>query len=326
MRLLVITNMYPREEDPSFGSFVYEQHESLKAAGIDADLYFIEGYRGRLAYLRAVRALRARRHDYDLFHAHHAYSAAAALVAGARPLVATFHDNPVVTSPLYRRFARAVARRADRFIAVTPAAARALAPVRCVHIPMGTDLELFRPRDKFACRHELGLAADKKYVLFPADPTRRSKRFDLAAEGVELGRRLEPSLELLTFHPAPRLRVPVYFGAADVVLVSSDVELGPLTVKEAIASARPVVSRRVGDVEFLDACDACIPVGDAARDIAEGIIAALSLPPVDAKMVEPYGMRAVAGRLISLYNEVVYGASAAADVEKGSRGKGRNTC
>jgi teichuronic acid biosynthesis glycosyltransferase TuaC len=313
VRLLVITNMYPREDDPSFGSFVYEQLESLRAAGVDADLYFIEGYRGRLAYLRAVRELRARRRDYDLFHAHHAYSAAAALCARTRPLVMTIHDSPVFTNPLYRRFARAVARRADRFVAVTPATARALAPVRSIHIPMGTDLELFYPRDKGECRRELGLDADKKYVLFPADPARRLKRFDLAAEAVEIARRNEPSLELLTLYPTPRAQVPSYFGAADVIVVTSDVELGPLTVKEAVASARPVVSRRVGDVEFLDACDACIPVGDDARDIADGITGALSLPPVDPKPVEPYGMKAVARRLISLYNEVVSGPSTRAD-------------
>jgi len=299
--------MYPRDEDPSFGSFVYEQVESLRAAGLAVDVYFIQGYRDRLAYPRAVRELRARRGDYDLFHAHHAYSAAAALVAGARPLVMTVHDNPVVTNPLYRRFARAVARRADRFVAVTPAAARAMAPVECDAIPMGTDLELFHPRDKRECRRELALDADKKYVLFPADPNRASKRYDLAREAVALARRLEPALELLTFHPAPRELVPVYFGAADVVVVTSDVELGPLTVKEAVASARPVVSRRVGDVDFLERSDACLPVGDDARDVAEGIVAALSLPPVGPSAVEPYGMKAVARRLILLYNEVVGG-------------------
>jgi teichuronic acid biosynthesis glycosyltransferase TuaC len=305
MRLLVVTNMYPRDEDPSFGSFVYEQVESLRAAGLDVDVYFIEGYRDRLAYPRAVRELRARRGDYDVFHAHHAYAAAAALVAGARPLVMTIHENPVVTSPLYRRFAKAVARRADRFVAVTPAAVRALAPVRCVHIPMGTDVELFRPRDKRNCRRELGLDADRKYVLFAADPARLSKRYDLACEAVAIARAEDVSVELLTFFPAPREKVPLYFGAADVVVVTSDVELGPLTVKEAVASARPVVSRRVGDVDFLERCDACIPVGDDPRDIADGLLEALSLPAADPSAVESYGMKAVARRLILLYNEVV---------------------
>lgn len=312
MRLLVITNMYPRAEDPSFGSFVYEQVESLKAAGVEVDVHFIEGYRGRLAYLRAVRELSRKRFAYDLFHAHHAYAAAAALVAGCRPLVLTLHDNPVVTSPLYRTFARAVARRADRFVAVTPAAARALRIDDYVPIPMGTDLKLFYPRDKGEARRELGLDAARKYVLFAADPGRRSKRYDLACQAVTAALREDASLELLTFFPAPREKVPLYFAAADVLVVTADVELGPLTVKEAVASARPVVSRRVGDVDFLDRCDACVAVGDEPAAIAAGIIEALAIRDVDPSAAAPYGMEAVAAKLVALYEEIVREGSRAA--------------
>jgi glycosyltransferase involved in cell wall biosynthesis len=217
----------------------------------------------------------------------------------------TVHDNPVVTNPLYRCFARYVARRVDRFVAVTPAAARALGNVDYVPIPMGTDLERFFPRDKREARRELGLDADKKYVLFAADPGRQSKRFDLAREAVDLARRDDEALELLTFFPAPAEKVPLYFGAADVLAVTADVELGPLTVKEAVASGRPVVSRRVGDVDFLDACPACLSVGDGAADVAAGILEALKLPPVNPAPVVPYGIKAVAGRLVKLYNEVL---------------------
>ncbi|UCH77342.1 MAG: glycosyltransferase [Candidatus Coatesbacteria bacterium] len=305
MRALVVTNMYPLPEDPSFGSFVAEQVASLREAGVEVDVHFIKGYRSRLAYLHAARELRQRRAEHDLFHAHHAYAAAAALVAGCRPLLLTLHDNPMVTSPLYRLFAQAVARRADRFVAVTPAAARALGAVDYVSIPMGTDLALFYPRDKSEARRELGLAADKKYVLFAADPARRSKRYDLACEAVAIARRDDPSVELLNFFPAPREKVPLYFAAADVLVVTADVELGPLTVKEAVASARPVVSRRVGDVDFLEACPACLAVGDSATELAEGIGRAFTIEEVDPSPAAPYGLEAVARRLRELYEEVV---------------------
>jgi teichuronic acid biosynthesis glycosyltransferase TuaC len=312
MRLLVVTNMYPRAEDPSFGSFVHEQVESLRAAGVEVDVHFIEGYRDRLAYVRAVRELSRKRFAYDLFHAHHAFAAAAALVAGCRPLVLTLHDNPVVTSPLYRAFARAVARRADRFVAVTPAAARALGVDDYAPIPMGTDLKLFYPRDKGEARRELGLDPARKYVLFAADPGRRSKRYDLACQAVAAALREDASLELLTFFPAPREKVPLYFAAADVLVVTADVELGPLTVKEAVASARPVVSRRVGDVDFLDRCDACVSVGDEPAAIAAGIIEALAIRDVDPSAAAPYGMEAVAAKLIALYEEIIREGSRAA--------------
>jgi len=297
--------MFPRAEDPSYGVFVAEQLASLRAVGITADLYYIEGFRGRGEYLRALRALKRRRHDYDLFHAHHTFAALAALLAGTRPLIITVHEGAVTTRAGYRRFARAVAARADRGVAVSPAIARALAPVACDVIPIGVDLSLFRPRDRRACRAELGLAAERTYVLFPADPGRPEKRFDLAERAVEHARRRAPTLELIALPPSPRPDVATYFGAADVALVTSDFESGPLTVKEAVASARPVVSRRVGDVDFLDKCDACIPVADDDASIADGILAALALPAVDGAAVKDYDVAAVAGRLAALYRSTV---------------------
>ena len=254
MRVLVVTNMYPVESDPAFGCFVAEQLASLRAAGLDAHLYFIQGYNDRLAYARAVSDLRRQKANFDLFHAHHTFSGIAALAAGLRPLVFTIHDNAVVTSRFYRRVARWVASRADRFVAVSPAAKQALSPVPATEIPMGVNLALFRPRPPAECRRELQLAAHKKYVLFPADPGRKTKRYDLARAAVALAQADDADLDLLAMSKVPRPAVPLYFNAADVVLVTSDVELGPLTVKEAIACGRPVVSRRVGDVVFLETC------------------------------------------------------------------------
>ncbi len=316
MRVLVITNMYPRDENPSYGIFVAEQLRSLRGAGVEADLYFIEGYRKRAAYLKAIPELRRRRGAYDVFHAHHAFSALAASLAGARPLVTTIHEGAVTAHATYRCFARWVAGRADRCVAVSPALARALAPTRCDVIPIGVDLSIFRPRDRFAARHELGLRADRKYVLFPADPARPEKRFDLASRAVARARAEEPALELLALPPSPRAAVAAYFGAADVALVTSDFESGPLTVKEAVASGRPVVSRRVGDVDFLEKCGACVVAGDGEAEIAAAIIRALGVQPGDGEEVRAYALDAVARRLAALYEEV-----AAAKAEESGRGR-----
>ena len=305
MKILVITNMYPRDDDPSYGVFVAEQHDALRAKGVAADLYIIEGFRSRGQYLRAIFELRRRRRCYRLFHAHHAYATLAAWLAGVRPLVATFHDNQIPASRWYRLFARALASRVDCLIAVSPAVVRVLAPARCVTIPMGTDLNLFSPRDKAACRRALGWPDDRVYILFPAKPTRPEKRYDLAAQAAALSRRRHAGLELVTSGGYRRDEMGVLFGAADAVVVTSDVELGPLTVKEAIASGRPVVSRRVGDVEFLEKCPACIVVGDTPAAVAEGIERALDAGTADPSPVRPYGADAVAARLVALYDEVI---------------------
>jgi len=303
MRVLVITNMFPRAEDPSYGVFVAEQLRSLAAAGVTAEMYYIEGYRTRTAYFHALGELRRRR-GYDVYHAHHAYAAAVAWLAGARPLVVTVHEGAVTHGRLYRAFARFIAARADRRIAVSPALARALAPLACDVIPIGIDLDLFRPRDRFACRHELGWTADRTYVLFPADPARPEKRFDLARAAVAQANERGAAFELATLPPSSRSAVATYFGAADVAVVTSEFESGPLTVKEAVASGRPVVSRRVGDVDFLEQCPACVAVGDTPAEIADGLIRAAAIKNVDRAAVAPYELGAVARRLRVLYEEV----------------------
>lgn len=305
-RVLTITNMLPHAGEPYFGNFVDEQVRSLRDAGVSVDVFFIEGYKNKWNYFGAISQLRRLRGKYDVFHAHHLYATLPAYAAGVRPLVSTLHDNGLLRSAFYRYVARAVARRIDAMISVSCAATAALQPAPVVAIPMGIDTTLFRPRDRFSCRHELGLSATAKYVLFPANPRRPEKRIDLAEAAVEKARAKEPALQLLVTGHYPRAQMGTLFGAADVILVTSDPdsELGPLTVKEAIAAARPVVSRRVGDVEFLEKCRDCFIVGDTSAEIAEGIIRALAVDTVDHTAAGPYSLEAVARRLIDLYEEV----------------------
>ena len=50
MKVLVVTNMYPSPERPAFGTFVRDQVEALRRAGVDVDVFRIEGGRGKLHY------------------------------------------------------------------------------------------------------------------------------------------------------------------------------------------------------------------------------------------------------------------------------------
>ena len=51
MKVLVVTNMYPSEEQPAFGTFVRDQVEALRGKGIDIDLLFIDGSKGKRRYV-----------------------------------------------------------------------------------------------------------------------------------------------------------------------------------------------------------------------------------------------------------------------------------
>jgi glycosyltransferase involved in cell wall biosynthesis len=145
---------------------------------------------------------------------------------------------------------RLVSRRADAIVLVSeamrPRLPRKTWPKATV-VPTGINLERFHPMDKVACRKELGLAEDKRVVLFGGDPDRTDKRYELAVAAIELVKR-QVFCELLVARKVSHDRMPVYINAADVVLLCSTHEGSPNIVKEALACNRPVVSTAVGDV------------------------------------------------------------------------------
>ncbi len=75
MKILVLTNMYPTEEEPSFGTFIQVQVESLRKEGIDVDILFVNGRKSKLNYLWGIFRLWARllTRRYDLIHAHYVH-------------------------------------------------------------------------------------------------------------------------------------------------------------------------------------------------------------------------------------------------------------
>ena len=75
-------------------------------------------------------------------------------------------------------------------------------------IPCGVDLSVFEPKPKAEARHRLQLKSDCKYILFPFDPTRKVKRFDLASGAVTRLAREGVDIELLTVSKIPNTEMP----------------------------------------------------------------------------------------------------------------------
>src|SRR5437762_12073341 len=71
-RVLVVTNLWPYEGDPSYGCFVQAQMESLRPLGVEYDVLLINGRESRGNYARAAPELwrGLRTNTYDLIHAH----------------------------------------------------------------------------------------------------------------------------------------------------------------------------------------------------------------------------------------------------------------
>jgi len=263
-RVLVVTNLWPTEADPGYGSFVQAQMESLRPLGVEFDVLFIDGRQSRWNYLRSIGRMRRllRQKPYDLVHAHFGLSGWVARCQLRVPVVVSFMGDDVLGRPrrdgsitAYGRFLQTssflLARMIPAGIVKSAEMKRKLRLASPRVIPNGVDLEAFHPMERGEARKALGLDPEKKYVLFPYNPAEPRKRYDLIQHAVEEAQHGDPAIEILHVRGVPRDRMPLYMNAADVLALASIFEGSPNAVKEAMAVNLPVVAVDVGDVREL---------------------------------------------------------------------------
>ena len=284
------------------------QADTLRELGHEVDLFFIRG-RGLTGYLAAVPGIRRKIKDgrYDIIHAHYSLSAFAVSMAGMHRMVVSLAGSDVMGSSLLLPVTRLFCRFRWRKVIVKTDAMKAR--LRCGDIsviPNGVDMRLFAPAPKREARELLGLP-DKKIVLFAADPSREEKNYPLAQEAVRrMGR---DDAMLLPVHGVPHDRMPLYYNAADVLILTSLWEGSVNSVKEAMACNLPVVSTDVGDVRsntaglegyYITAPDAA-EMGQRLNDAID-----LKVPVKGRERVTELQLdsASVARRLIEIYNSV----------------------
>jgi len=316
-RVLVVTNLWPTESDPGYGSFVRAQMESLRPLGVEFDLLFINGRESRRNYLRAIGELRRRlkRQPYDLIHAHFGLSGLVARCQLKLPVVVSFMGDDVLGQPrfdgritptgrLFQISSFVLARLAAAVIVKSREMKSRLALDSAHVIPNGVDLDLFSPGDSAQARRALGLDPAKKFILFPYDPAEARKRYDLIEAAAALARADIPELEILHARGVARHLMPLYMNAADVLVLASLFEGSPNAVKEAMAVNLPVVAVDVGDVaELLGSAEGNYLVPRSPEAMASRIvevcrararsrgrawIVRLSMPNVARQIVEVY--------------------------------------
>lgn len=261
MRVLIVTNFAPVPEAPQRGRWVTDQAAAITAAGADVEVFDFEaGLRNYLPAVFEVRR-RLRRKRFDLVHAHYGLSGWVALLAGARPLVVTYHGTDVrhgVVGPLSRLLSRFVRLNAGVSGALfAPENGRpglTWRPGRSAVLPCGPDLERFKPIERTEARRRLDLPTEGPMILFPANPARSEKRFDRARELAEAC-----EARLLTGGSIPPAEMPLWINAADAVLVTSDYEGFGLACLEALACDVPVLSTPVGIAPYaLHGVEGCL--------------------------------------------------------------------
>jgi teichuronic acid biosynthesis glycosyltransferase TuaC len=308
LNVLVLTNMWPSGEDPSAGIFVQEQVSDLRSGGFDIDVVHFDGRKSSFEYLRAVRTIRSafKTRRYDIVHAHFGLTGFAAVLAGARPLVTTFHGSDTGFKRWQLPISRRVARRSTPIV-VEESAAHRLGVGLADVIPMGVDVDVFRPAS--------GAAVDAPpLIVFPGSPEKRVKNYALFQEVIEELRRRGTDVRTTALVGLQRREVAAVLASADALLVTSLFEGSPVTVREALACGTPVVGVPVGDVaRVLDRLPGCSCAPPDPGVLADAVECALSTPRArdtlrDA-VVAVSDRQSIAARVGAVYRAVAEGCS-----------------
>jgi len=292
-----------------------QQVETLRRQGVEettlgvpGDRWSDDGESSSRSVLDYVRfyptVLRHSFGDYDLVHASYGLTAPAALAQPNLPVVVSLWG-----SDLFGRFGRlsqVCARLADAVIVMSPRMADAL-HVDCHVIPHGVDLELFGPMPRAEAREAIDWPVVGKRVLFPYPVERPEKDYPRAQRVVEAAEeRLDEAVTLHALELTPHERMPLYMNASDAMLLTSQWEGSPNTVKEAMACNLPVVSTDVGDVrERLSGVDPSA-VGRTDEELVAGLVDVLSRgePSNGRRAIEPLGLEQMGRRIRVVYESV----------------------
>lgn len=197
------------------------------------------------------------------------------------PSVVKLHGsdiNLIAKLPGPRRMVAWALPRAARVVAVSkPLADEAVAlgvrRDRVAVVMNGVDGDLFRPQDRQAARHALGLSAAQQrapLALYVGNLKPEKGIMELARAWPEVVRDI-PDAQLVVvgggplkndvasrvganaqlIGPQPLERIPLWMAACNVLVLPSHVEGTPNVVLEALASGRRVVASRVGGVPDL---------------------------------------------------------------------------
>ena len=202
LRVLMLTNMFPSEAEPGYGSFVQRQKSELERThGVRIRLVSTSRRGGGVANVLKYVELLAKtlaetiRGDYDLVHAHYLLPVAAfSLIPSAirrKPLVITAHGTDIYTGlrPRWRPWIVRALHRACRIVVVSQFLAERLAenfgviPMsgrEFVVANMGVNTQEFTPGDRVALKAAAGLPVDVAHLLFVGNFVEQKGVTDLA--------------------------------------------------------------------------------------------------------------------------------------------------
>ena len=321
MKVLVISNMYPGKNS-YLGIFIKRQVEDMENAGL-CTIKVVKNRKGYVAYVPFIlkNIFYLLLGSYDIVHAYYGFhSALFAALIKRRPLIITFVGSDAVKEPsrnkVYRILQRFVVSRANHIIAVSSKIKNILISDlgadsdKISVITFGIDFDLFKPIPRAKAREKLGFPSDKKLILFPSNPQRIEKRFDIFNRAVELLQKDNHNIMpvILSNNRRPYSEIPLVMSACDVLVLTSDSEGSPTVIKEALACSLPIVSVDVGDArEVIKDATNCYICKQEPVNIAERIKLVLDKGKRTARRnnIKHLSSKKITREIIKLYREII---------------------
>lgn len=290
---------------------------------VEVEWHLKEG-RGMKAYVWDVwRLMRdIRRVKPDVIHAHYGISGYYVCLVTRMifwkkrvPVVVTYHGSDI-NRPKVQKISQRAIRMADYNIFVSP---KLKDQVQCGEnsevIPCGLNMEDWPEMSKEVARKKMGLSMEKRYVLFSSDFQTAVKNPELAKAAIEDVRLKIEDLELIELTGYTREQVNALMHGVDVCLMTSFTEGSPQFIKEAMVCGCPIVTTRVGDVEYvIGETDGCYFTDSVVKDCAKQLEKAMDFSAKHdrtkgrERIVElGYDNIVIANIIRGIYSQIVYG-------------------
>ena len=257
MKILFVCSGKQGDANP----IIKNQGESLRRAGVELDYYIVRG--GAKGYLTNIKPLRKQIKEggYDVVHAHFAFCGYTVNMATRGlniPVVVSLMGSDIWDHKWYPPVVRFAARRWKAVIVKSAEMRNRVGIERAIVVPNGVNMERFNEKSKGKCQELLGWDEKKLHVLFPARPFEARKNWPLASSAVEVLNKQRVNSEELIVNNNKEIELhamvgvkneetPIWYNAADAVVLPSFYEGSANAVKETLACNTPIVTTDMGD-------------------------------------------------------------------------------
>lgn len=319
-RVLMLTGIYPTEQNPHSGTFVKTQVDSLVAEGLEVDVVHPKPDPVPIRYVSAVIQvfLKTFTGRYDVVHGHYGLWCLLTRLQWTTPVVADYLGDDLLGTvksdgnyskkgAFVVKVSRWLCGHVDAVLVKTEQMKKAVSEGNIFVFPDGVNFDLFHPIPRSEARAKLGWDQDRYYVVFANNPTIPVKNFALAQAAIDRLSQKGITAELVVANGLPQTKVVEYINASNALILPSIAEGSPNVVREAMACNVPVVATNVGDVaRVIGHTDGCAVCAHDPDELAEGLEIAIRHNEPTTGRIDTLHLSSssIAKQLISVYEQI----------------------